>query len=148
MINSGNFAPNPPWVHKNQKNKNKNKNEETVGAVLTKINEEHETETDSEDSELASGADSESKNEPEDESEDELEDKNEIVSEDTGGKKSTRTTRLEHILACIEAGQNGDGSDDADITEEEYYNRCDVSSDKLFLQSLRVMEPTKMEQHQ
>ena len=35
MINSGNFAPNPPWVHKNQKNKSKNNNEETVGAVIT-----------------------------------------------------------------------------------------------------------------
>merc|ERR1711966_575689 len=64
MINSGNFAPDPPWVHKSQKNKqNKGNNEETVGAVIT-----HETETDSEDSE----------------SEEESEDENEIVSEDTG----------------------------------------------------------------
>ena len=30
------------------------------------------------------------------------------------------------MLACIEAGQNGDGSEyNADITEEEYYNQCD-----------------------
>merc|ERR1711865_1282862 len=52
MINSGNFAPDPPWVHKNQKNKNKSNNEETVGAVIT-----HETETDSEDSESGSEED-------------------------------------------------------------------------------------------
>ena len=32
------------------------------------------------------------------------------------------------MLACIESGQNGDGSEyDADITEEEYYNQCDES---------------------
>ena len=122
MINSGNFAPDPPWVHKNQKNKNKSNNEETVGAVIT-----HETETDSEDSESGSEEDSDKENESEDESEEESEDENEIVSEDTGERsKSPRTTRFEHMLACIESGQNGDGSEyDADITEEEYYNQCD-----------------------
>ena len=122
MINSGNFAPDPPWVHKNQKNKNKSNNEETVGAVIT-----HETETDSEDSESGSEEDSDKENESEDESEEESEDENEIVSEDTGERsKSPRTTRFEHILACIESGQNGDGSEyNADITEEEYYDQCD-----------------------
>ena len=125
MINSGNFAPDPPWVHKNQKNKqNKGNNEETVGAVIT-----HETETDSEDSEsdTESEGDSDEENESEGESEEESEDENEIVSEDTGDtNRSTRTARFEHILACIESGKNGDGSEyNTDITEEEYYSQCD-----------------------